>query len=263
MSPALAIAVHLNHCYVAPDRATFDAAAQDPFLSSRFASFEQRTTRRTDHTYTGLYYYGDHTYFELLEPGRGFGSGSAIAFGVEEPGAIARLGKPHPITREAEGRQVAWFHTVSDGDAFAQSDLSSWIMECDPRFLAQWYPALPPAERGIQRKQLLDRYVAHTGRPRGLFQDLTRVELVLAASDLDAFAKQCERFGYRLERDGLAIACTGPEVVLHLTPGHPPARLGIAKVTFRLRGAAPKREAHRLGTSTLELDGDTAVWRFN
>lgn len=27
--------------------------------------------------------------------------------------------------------------------------------------------------------------------------------------------------------------------------------------------SAPQTEARRLGSSTLELDGDTAVWRFN
>lgn len=28
-------------------------------------------------------------------------------------------------------------------------------------------------------------------------------------------------------------------------------------------GLSPQREARRLGSSTLELDGQTAVWRFN
>lgn len=258
---ALAVAVFLNHCYVAPDRATFDAIAGDPFLSGLF---ERRTTHRADKTYAGLYLYGAQTYFELLEPGKGFSrASSGIAFGVEEPGAIDKLGEPAPVTREFEGRQVAWFKSVGDGDAFAQSDLTTWIMEYDPHFLARWYPRLPPKQRGIQRELLLERYVAHAGHGGGLFQEITRIELVMTAADGRAFAKHCERFGYRVERDDQSFTCTGPGLVLHLTPASPPARLGIAKVTFHLKSPAPKREALRLGSSMLELDGDTAVWRFN
>lgn len=259
-----AVPVHLNHCYLAPDRATFDAAAQDDFLSTQFASVEQRTTHRADTSYTGIYLYGAHTYFELLEPGKGFSQArSGIAFGVEQAGAIARLGKPEPISREFEGRQVAWFRIARDGDAFAQSDLSTWVMEYDPGFLAHWHPQLPPDERGIERGLVLDRYVAQTKRPRGLFEDVTGIELLLTAADAAALARHCEGFGYRVQRDDKALTCTGPGLLLHLTTASPPARLGIARVTFRLRSTAPGQVARRLGTSTLELDGQTAVWRFN
>lgn len=261
MTAALALAVSLNHCYVAPDRATFDAIAGDSFLRGAFASFEERTTKRTDKTYTGLYYYGDHTYFEILEPGKGFSrAGSGIAFGTERAHELARLGKPSPVTREFEGRQVPWFQVVGDDDAFSSSSLTTWTMEYDPRFLAHWYPALPPAGRGISRALQLDRYVAHAGRPRGLLQDIQRIELALL--DGAPFAKHCEALGYRVARDDRAYTCTGPGIVLHATPAHPPARLGIVKVTFKLRAPAPRREARRLGSSTLELDGDEAVWRF-
>ena len=263
MSAALAIAVYLNHCYVAPDRDSFDAAASDPFLSTLFAPFERRTTRRTDKTYTGLYYYGAHTYFELLEPGKGFSqAGSGIAFGVEEPGAIAQLGKPEPITRALDGQQLPWFQVAGDGDDFAGSGLTTWIMEYDPRFLARFYPQLPPKQPGIARAQILERYVARLGQPRALFEDITRLEIALTPADAAAFARHCERLGYAVQRDDHSFACTGPDLVLHVTPATAPARLGIAKVTFRLRAPAPQREARRLGSSTLELDGQTAVWRF-
>jgi hypothetical protein len=261
---ALAVAVFLNHCYVAPNRATYDAAAADEFLSTQFASMEKRTTHRADKTYSGLYFYGAHTYFELLEPGKGFSqSRSGLAFGVEEPGGIDKLGSAEMVTRELGGKQLPWFRSLKDGDAFAQSDLTTWIMEYDPQFLAHWHPKLPPKDHGIKRSQLLDRYVAHTGHPRGLFQDITRIELVMTAQDGQAFAKHCASLGYRVARDDQAYTCTGPGLVLHVTPASPPARLGIAKVTFHLKSPAPKREARRLGSSTLELDGDTAVWRFN
>lgn len=258
---ALAVAVFLNHCYVAADRATFDAAARDPFLRGQFAAFEKRTTHRTDKTYTGLYWYGANTYFELLEPGKGFSQArSGLAFGVEEPGAIAKQGKPEPVTREYEGRQVPWFASAGDGQAFAASSLATWTMEYDPGFLDHWHPKLPPSQRGITRALQLQRYVAHARSTPGLFQDITRIELAL--TDPAAFAKHCETLGYAVARDDRAYTCKGPEIVLHLTPASAPARLGIVKVVFKLRAPAPKREARRLGSSTLELDGDTAVWRF-
>ncbi|HEY4771382.1 MAG TPA: DUF5829 family protein, partial [Myxococcales bacterium] len=83
--------VLLNHFYVTPDRATFEAAESGDFLQ-RFGALEKRTTVRKDTTYTGLYLYGEHTYLELLHPdSASFGAPSGIAYGVETPGELVEV----------------------------------------------------------------------------------------------------------------------------------------------------------------------------
>ena len=83
-------AVTLNHFYVVVDAPTYEAARTSPFLTREFAPFEARTTVRNDKSYTGIYWYGRRTYFELFEPGeQGPAGASGLALGVEEPEASA------------------------------------------------------------------------------------------------------------------------------------------------------------------------------
>ena len=82
----------LNHFFVVVDPATYAAARSSPFMTRDFAPFEARTTVRNDMTYTGIYWYGRHTYFELFEPGsQGPEGASGVALGVEEQGASAAV----------------------------------------------------------------------------------------------------------------------------------------------------------------------------
>ena len=46
---------------------------------------------RADRTYTGLYFYGQRTYFEFLQSGADAGTG--LALGVERDGALADLAR--------------------------------------------------------------------------------------------------------------------------------------------------------------------------
>ena len=59
--------VFLNHLYTVLDTATYKAIEADPFWRTQFAPSERRTTVRTDETYTGLYFYGVNTYFEIFD----------------------------------------------------------------------------------------------------------------------------------------------------------------------------------------------------
>ena len=86
--------VFLNHFYVVVDAETYAAAQASPFLTGEFAPFEKRTTARNDRSYTGIYWYGRRTYFELFEPGtQGPAGASGLALGVEEPGATEAVKK--------------------------------------------------------------------------------------------------------------------------------------------------------------------------
>ena len=45
---------------------TFRAADASEYLRTEFAPFERRTTKSGSDSWTGLYFYGESTYFEFL-----------------------------------------------------------------------------------------------------------------------------------------------------------------------------------------------------
>src|SRR5437867_5997339 len=86
--------VALNHFYLTLDSDTYAAIESSEFLQGEFAPFERRTTVRTDKTYTGIYFYGIHTYFEFFDATKSPGSkvgDSGVAFGVEQSDALKLL----------------------------------------------------------------------------------------------------------------------------------------------------------------------------
>jgi hypothetical protein len=273
--PALAAAVFLNHFYVVPDAATYEAVRQSAFLKETFAVFEARTTVRKDMSYSGIYFYGDHTYFEFLPPGPGFTEHSTgLAFGVEEPGAGAVLAarlhealgmsvKEMGITRQAEGRDVPWFQMIADEKQGDPKSLTTWVMEYEATFLDEWFPSLPPKVRGISRAAVLDRYVAKVGpadaRASRPLEDVTAIRIALGPKDRASFLAQCRLFGHEVEEKGDAATCVGPEVRFELEQGEG----GIVGFDMRLRSEVEPPVEHLLGRSVLRLGpGRAATWRF-
>ena len=153
--------VFLNHFYVVLDSSTYMAIEQDEFLRRHFAVNEKRTTTNADMTYTGLYFYGFNTYFEFFDIGnspKDSVGDSAIAFGVDQPGAIRVLQETlgpslepnlKPVTRLYQGTQVPWFLMATSRNLPYEGRLSCWVMEYDPRFLGHWNPQPQGTNRGI------------------------------------------------------------------------------------------------------------------
>ena len=163
--------VTLNHFFVVVDAPSYEAARTSAFLTREFAPFEARTTVRNDKSYTGIYWYGRSTYFELFEPGdQGPAGASGLALGVEEPGASALVkqrweaalgrGRRGLVTRKTETDEVPWFEMTYAREI---PGLRVWLMEYHRDFLARWYGSLTPA-RSITRAEVLDRYVAKIGQ---------------------------------------------------------------------------------------------------
>ena len=114
--------VYLNHVYRVLDTETFRAADASEYLRTEFAPFERRTTKSGDDSWTGLYFYGESTYFEFLaaDPKRDRPVGqSGVAFGIEEAGGSAAVRKaldgarPRPRSGEdarphARDRRQGW-----------------------------------------------------------------------------------------------------------------------------------------------------------
>ena len=240
----------LNHFYVTPDRETFAAAEASDFVR-RFAAVEKRTTVRKDTTYTGLYLYGEHTYLELLHPdSASFGAPSGIAYGVEEPGGLSRVCEAFPGAKleEIARGDVPWFKSCRPQEPL--QGLAEWAMEYVPAFFRGFRPELPPASPGIARSDALTRYAASCGKLRhreeGLFEDVIALEIALAASEAERWMARTLRVA---------------DADLRVTPAPPGAPIGILAAHLSLRRDAGRR-VERIGSTTLSLDGRTAVWRF-
>ena len=262
--------VFLNHFYVVVDADTYSAVQASPFLTGELAPFEKRTTQRNDTSYTGLYWYGRRTYFELFEPGaQGPVGASGLALGVEAPGGSAAVEQAWrkamgaaghgPITRKTETGEVPWF-----GMTYGRviPGLRVFLMEYDREFLARWYGALTKA-RSITRADVLDRYVAKVGRQRegALLEDVTGLTIALAPESREALVKQLLAVGWPSRAEGTSVVCAGPESVeLHLI--EPAGGLsGITEVRFSLRRAV-EAATHKLGAAELRLDGQAARLRL-
>jgi hypothetical protein len=236
--------VLLNHFFVTPDRATFEAVGR----MQAFGALEKRTTVRKDVTYTGLYLYGDHTYLELLQPGSDpFGAPSGVAYAIEEEGGTRRVSEALGAEARTVTRgEVPWFLLCAPPRPMRA--LAEWTMEYLPAFFAGFHPEAPPARPGIARSDALTRYAASCGklgeREQGLFADVAALEIALPVADLAIW-----------ERRALRVA----DAELRVRPAAD--RAGILSATLRLRRDGG-HSVWQLGSTTLTLDGREATWRF-
>lgn len=263
--------VFLNHFYVVLDSTTCNAVEQAPFLRRQFAVNEKRTTTNAEMTYTGLYFYGVHTYFELFDianfPGHRVGD-SAIAFGVDQPGAIQilhqRLGENFeplkPVTRLYQGKPVPWFSMATAQRLPYGSELSCWAMEYDPDFLARWNPQPGGINRGISRQEILQRY-SEVLEPvqEPILEDVIGLTVAADARATNSVVDLCLKLGYQAEEKQKEVALRGPEFVLHLIPATENVR-GIREITMRARSKKGYKKQHQLGQSVLKFAGLSAIW---
>ena len=271
-------ATPLNHFFVVPDAATFDAMKKSAFLHEAFGVYEERTTVRNDISYTGIYFYGENTYFEFLPPDTSRKTGEAgVAFGLEEPGASTAtekrlseaLSSPvrnFVVTRRLGSDDVPWFRMVGV-EAPAEAAFATWSMEYDPAFLARWHEELPPASRAITRANVLTRYAESLDQAKGRdarwLRDVTALTLALSEPDRAAFARQLEAYGYRVETSGAETIARGSKMTFRLRPASADER-GIVEATFAVKAGTLSPAEHRFGASVLSLPGDgTARWQFS
>ena len=260
--------VLLNHFFVSTDAATFEEIAASA-LVRQLAPWEKRTTVRRDRTYTGFYLYAAHTYFEFLAPGSTMmGGRSGIAFGVEKKGDVERVCQAlgtryslHAVTRGlTSGAETPWFRACSSEEPLLpRSAVATWVMEYEPAFFARFHPALPPEHPTIARADALERYVAACGQARpAAIADVVGLELSVAPDELEPFARHGAALGYSVDASSRGVACKGRDFQLFAAPG---ATAGVTTAHLALRRELGRAE-HRIGATTLSLDGDRAVWRF-
>jgi Family of unknown function (DUF5829) len=272
--------VYLNHFFFVLDAETYKQIKESKFLQEEFAAFEHRTTVRADITYTGIYFYGTHTYFEFFEPGgysRAEGAGG-IASGVEAPGAGDKVRRrlesytkapawKNPVTRRVGDKDLPWFHMITVAYKDSPARLTTWLMEYHEEFLNNWYPELSPKSRGITREEILERYVAKLGdqekRKGKYLDDVIEMTLALGEAEKELFIKEREAFGYKITGDEKRTVCEGPGVRYAIiaaanSPG------AIASIKVSLRRDKNGQKVYRFGSrSVLQFNDDrTATWSF-
>ena len=268
--------VFLNHFYVVLDSPTYKAVEDDAFLRQHFAVNEQRTTTNADMTYTGLYFYGFNTYFEFFDIGNSpkdcIGD-SAIAFGVDQPGTIKvlqeKLGPSlepslKSVTRLYQGKQIPWFFMATSKSLPYESGLSCWVMEYHPEFLGNWNPQPKGPNRGISRKEILQRYsevLNPVDEPR--LEDVVGLTVAADPEAANCLIDFCLQLGYQIERkqDEDVVALCGRDFMLFVIPTTDRVR-GIREIKMRARNLAEREKEHRLGQSTLKFAGSSAIWSF-
>jgi hypothetical protein len=269
--------IFLNHVYRVLDAETFRAADASEYLRTQFAPFERRTTKSGDDTWTGLYFYGESTYFEFLQadPRRDRPVGqSGVAFGVEEPASsavrkaldAAKLGDAKTVqrTRETAGKMVPWFKMT--GYEPIDPVLVFWVMEYSPSFLKEWHPELRPGLSGIARKPVLERYQAKaalTVPPKDpLFRNVTGFHLALDSAKAESFGKALAALGYRREAKDESVSWLGPDVRIDVVPAAGEKR-GIVAIDMALTRKPQEGKVLELGRARLEVRTDgTASFHF-
>jgi len=267
--------VFLNHFYAVLDSPTCKAVERDLFLGKHFAVHEKRTTTNADMTYTGLYFYGVHTYFEFFDiadsPEHRVGD-CGIAFGVDQPGTLRALqeklgptlgSRLTSVTRLYQDKQIPWFLMATPRSLPYEGELSSWVMEYQPEFLPTWNPQPRGTNQGMSRREILRRYVdvlEPVDEPR--LEDVIGLTVAADPSATTSLIEFCLQLGYEIERerDG-EIALHGPDFVLRLIPATNSVR-GIREIKMRIQGLAQGEEEHPLGRSVLNCVGPSAVWSF-
>jgi hypothetical protein len=262
--------VFLNHVFFVVDRETYDALARSSFLRESFALTEERTTRRADVSYTGLYVYGRRTYFEFLPPESAAGlvpGDTGVALGVETSGALELLARAleqrgvknqgGPITRELDGAPVPWFQIL--GVEVPSGPFSLFAMEYDPRFLAGWHADLPPRLPSLARAAVLERYAASLGRTelhaRAPFADVSGVHLALDDAQRERLLAVCAAAGYEVEASAESTTCFGPQFRIVIERSSEPR--GVTALELALRQALA-HEPLQLGRASLSFHGVSA-----
>jgi Family of unknown function (DUF5829) len=272
MSP---LTVLLNHFYLTLDATTYTAIAESAFLRTQFTSNETRTTHRTDRSYTGLYFYGEKTYFEFFdvttETNRSIGD-SAIAFGLEKKGATGRLQQQWPnatrltITRPFEETQIKWFEMLIPSGFSLESPIAVWSMEYLPSFLQEWKNpsgGSSKSESTISRSAVLDRYKALISTiAKPILKNVIGITLWAESSVYEAFIQFAKDFGFSttITKDGFSfIDADGVKYQILLTNGD---LHGITEVEFEVNDI-PAQRKWQFGNSILTFSEEkTAVWQF-
>lgn len=272
------VPVLLNHVLLTPDLATYEALAASKPLRE-LAVVEERTTRRGDIEYTGLYLYGEHTYIQFLKPDPAAGllpGSSGIGFCVELPGGLERVASALAgagveataldVTRELDGVPLPWFKGLGFRVPTPEQRLQFFALQYDPHFLERWHPPAVPEPPRIDRQAILARTAAVIGGDvHAPFVDVSLVGLTLEAKEHERYEQIARALALEIEQPdspspGEGRADRGVGFLLSAdAERHAPG--GVAYVELDLRRPLKEQELD-FGQVKLSIQGKTARLLF-
>lgn len=268
--------VPLNHFYAVLDSATYNAIKTDETIRRRFSASEERTTVRTDMTYTGLYFYGAYTYFEFFDAANspvGGGGSVGIIFGGDRPGVLQALSErlpgeftfhPEPITRPYDDKQVPWFYVATSKNLKPESGVNLCVMEYHHRFLAEWNPAIAQSEPLVGRNDVLKRYasVLESAPVKQNSEDVVGLSINLGIPAAAKLLELCALLGYRCAAEGDATSLEGPGIRIRVTADENSAQ-GLREIALRVNGWPEEKHEYHFGKSVLLFSNNgQATWSF-
>lgn len=270
----------LNHLYLSLDTATYQAIAESDFLRNEFAVSETRTTIRSDYPdgYTGVYFYGDETYFEFFDAANSaFPLGNfGIASGFEAEGQFETARKAldargggivRPVDRQVDGAAIPWFTGLFGATESGYRGPSVWGMQYNDEFIQEWLGHSSELDGSILQRDFLHSYAMKLDqtelRDRALMKDVTFIEAVLDPQYLSKCIEQFVALGWTSEEEGICHLLEARNAKVLLCPVTEERGVGIYELGFSLHGNPEGPQTMQLGSSTLAFEDKTAEWRFS
>ncbi len=272
-SPALPPRLLLNHVYFVLDSATYHDIESSPFLGTQFAGREVRTAESGGLKWSGLYFYGRHTYLEIFGPNGLPGSQPGdvgIGLASEMPGGIRALMQRFGAQRfpfdtltriqtDSSG-SFPWFLSWRAGGTDLPSDRTAlWVMEYSAAMAARMTPrdSLPDSDRSR------DRFIAARLMRDQLMAELVAATFALPVDDIAKVSRTLLRAGVTVIQEGDAAVIQLEGFTVRLLPAWD--RPGVRKLEFSLNREALANPTYRFGSSSrLRFGpGRIAVWEFS
>lgn len=261
--------VFLNHIYFVLDSNTYAHIFDSAFLQ-QIGNTKAASVTTTDESWSGKYFYGRDSYFELFSP-TGF-EGAAIGdvgfgFMTFKQGDIWEVKKnwkdnskdsviTDTSTYVSDGKRQEWYYSLNLSAVDSLLSVSAWVMENTPGILK----AAGFSDEEIKKPISWQEYVEKKYKTNftKAFNRITSVELITNKDEYDYLKKSFSGFGllkknHRFYNDFVTIKCTIENV----------ASTKLKTVVIELNEGFPERTIIMSTHLTMHVKDKSASLIFN
>jgi hypothetical protein len=255
--------VYFNHVTIFISPGAYAALRQSAFLQNEFGGFQEHTVQRDGGkwSYTGIYIFGQHTYFEFFKAGPDQHFGATIAGQVVFNMWIDDRSQLPRFEKRLAAKQRANLHIDTARDAKNQPMYDTVVSEGAPAsdfgpgmrvdtHLKGYYPD------GITReKRIGDRFVGQRQ-----LHDVTGFTLTVDEAERDRLIKQFRAYSYHIRTDGGKQVVSGPGITFTLVTAksHEPRTLTI---DFSMNRPTTSEQTYKLDDGgEIRIQGSAGEW---
>jgi len=268
-----------NHLFLSVNALTYQEIVTSDFLRNEFAVSETRTTVRVDYPdgYSGLYFYGDETYFEFFDAeNSAFSLASfGIASGFEKKGQVEKVKKQidatsspysYVVDRAVDDKKIDWFTALISNTKKGHGNASVWAMEYKDTFIKSWLGYSSELDGSILQSDVLKSYAIKLRqtklRQKALMKDIISIDVAMEDQHLQGYADQFVALGWKMTDKGDCKMLTSRNTDVQLCPVSKERGVGIYKIGFSLHREHLGSQKMTFGSSTLTFNGKKAEWDF-